>query len=71
MRSSTDTDARSLERKRAGRSAHIRQTVFLLALLLAGLVISFVVVRYLDPPKIGAIAAPERLISMPVGAMPA
>jgi hypothetical protein len=71
MRSSPHTDARSLEHKPSGRSAHIRQTAFLLALLLAGLVISFVVVRYLDPPKTGAVTVPERLTSLRVGAIPA
>ena len=68
---SPDTDGRSLAHKPSIRSAHIRQTVFLLALLLAGLVISFVVVRYLDPPKIGTIAVPEQPGSLRVGAMTA
>jgi hypothetical protein len=71
MRSSPHTDARSLEHKPSGRSAHIRQTAFLLALLLAGLVISFVVVRYVDPPKTGAVVAPDGSASSRMGAMPA
>lgn len=71
MRFSPDADARSLQHKAASRSAHIRQTMFLLALLLAGLLISFFVVRYIDPPRTGAVTSPDRLALVPMGATPA
>lgn len=67
MRFSPDADAHSLQHKTASRSAHIRQTVFLLALLLAGLLVSIFVVRYLDPPKTGAVP-PDRRAAGTTGA---
>lgn len=69
MRLAPDVDPRSLQHKAVSRSAHIRQTVFLVALLLAGLLISIFVVRFLDPPKTGA-TSPRHVASRSMGAMP-
>lgn len=63
MRFSPDADAHSLQYKASSRSARIRQAVFLLALLLVGLAISIFVVRYLDPPRTGALALPRQPIA--------
>lgn len=60
MRLSPDADAHSSPYKTASHSTHIRQTVLLLALLLAGLVISFVIVRHIDLPRARVVTAPEK-----------
>ncbi len=60
MRFSPDADARPLQYKAASRSTHLRQTMILLALLIAGVVISVIVIRHVDPPRAHVVTAPEK-----------
>jgi hypothetical protein len=60
MRFSPDADARSMQYKTASHSTHLRQTLLLLALFIAGVVISVIVVRHVDPPRAHIVNAPEK-----------
>ena len=61
MRRSPDANSPSRQDHAAQSPSHILQTAFLIVLLLAGLLISFLVVRYIDPgaSKSGVVSMPE------------
>lgn len=60
MRFSPDAEARSFQYKTPSHCTHLRQTLLLLALFIAGVVISVIVIRHVDPPRADILAAPEK-----------
>ncbi len=80
MRFSPDADAHSLHYKKTSHPVHVLETVVLLALLLGGAAIAYIVVRYVDhpkanvittPQKTGSASAPGRMVGLRTGALPA